>query len=1370
MPPKTEHKDSDIATDKLETIECLEVIKPIKNSQEQLVRIIKDFEKLRSQSKFYDGKEVKELFEVFKKGTLAINALKSDAISKYFNNEIQVLLIKCEISSNLIKFSYNLEACIHKVNPHAISFTTILTQTRNLAKDAIAKTLSLTALDAESTTVAAGAGKDLPDYVLNPERMFSLKQDSTMYAVLFDMLTLCLEVNRLLSIQYINFVNYEDLGTIINALKKGFNNFTKVIVDALCACDENSIVLAANNHESVILTKKYLSESLEKIKTTFQIYIDINKNTLGYEELAKEFNIAILQATEKVKTFLEHKRQELKHSQDESKALEPKVDEDKTLTIEDASYFNVRAAAHLAQGRITEALDDYSKSISLNSKDDKIYYERGYVHHKQNNISAAISDYDKAINFNRLNDLAHFNLATIYFNKEKYSKAIEYLNKAISIDSEKAQYYRFRGQAYYFLKQYPEALNDYSKATQLNPGNIQDQQNISTINEAQKMLPEVSSKRSVLREKLAEIHRKKAEAGKKEELKPPTSSLNSGSTTTEPKANSEPQVKSNKKKNKKKKSVVKTDEVEASASELAIADEITEATAPQIEKIPVKTAVSVAAAQAAIVAPKAEVAKAPAKAVIAPKASAPKVEKAPAKTAISVTATQARAKAGAMTENKRSVDKSKEVKAEEYRQLHAASARGSDDNLIDNELDATYLYSCRDVDCISYAKRKSLYSNKIIPLITERAEDKGMHLLENRDRVFWGNSYNFINFADGFADDLHRIINGKGKEKIAVNMPWSKKPEILILPLNDGIHWRLIRVTIDYKNKSASILWSDPYGSNTNEHNGLVSFTEDLKAKCRAAITQGIEVLFSASNIKISMLRIKEINKSFDQQGRGFNGTNCGPIMIENAQIYSNPLLSNEALATDDRHYNIKSYQRGSKYSEAMMDFRKAHGGLLKTSTSAVVSSDLPQAEFKSAVKTGAKAVVTTAPIVTMPKAPAKARTWATPLSVEGPKAAAPKAESTAKTSLPAVVAIAATAPIVAAAKARGWAKLENQSPPLSIKAELSIKPLAEETSSAATAPIAAAPKAPAKVIAKPEVIVSTAKAATRPSSIIEDLLAGKKKKQPANPFYPQYQKLIADPVSVLQSTPLGASPSLVTSFKAIAPKTEATTNTSLPEVTSSAATAPISATLGEVKGKSEEIISRIPGTALAQRFINYMINILPWPRIDYILPNKQPSSIMTEKKLSFLDLLFHENLNPTGPIEHVMVMPSMLAIDYFNIKILAEAEGLLCSSYRIEYHPISMSIKQTMSMNNDFGHAILVSLNKLYYDLSSLAPILYNPFQHRGFSLSEPNSEKSISSSALSDSDRSSAVSKETGVKDNKGSWASRVGVSSSSNFSKVR
>jgi tetratricopeptide (TPR) repeat protein len=168
-----------------------------------------------------------------------------------------------------------------------------------------------------------------------------------------------------------------------------------------------------------------------------------------------------------------------------------------------AMAYSNRASALNDMGKFNEAVEDYSKAISMDPSYSRAYwsrgsvfgnmgqldkamadldkaialepyasayYTRGTVFEKRGETEKAIGDYERAIALKPSYAAAHFNLGILYGRVGALDKAIYCFDKAIDISPNHSLAYGNRGLAYSLIGRYDEAVKDFDRAIELNKG------------------------------------------------------------------------------------------------------------------------------------------------------------------------------------------------------------------------------------------------------------------------------------------------------------------------------------------------------------------------------------------------------------------------------------------------------------------------------------------------------------------------------------------------------------------------------------------------------------------------------------------------------------------------------------------------------------------------------------------------------------------------------------------------------------------------------------------------------------------------------------------------------------------------------------
>jgi tetratricopeptide (TPR) repeat protein len=133
-------------------------------------------------------------------------------------------------------------------------------------------------------------------------------------------------------------------------------------------------------------------------------------------------------------------------------------------SIPEAYYY--RGNINYFNFKIAEAVKDYNKAIDLKPDYMAAYYIRAAAKGEQNKYDEAISDYQSALNLKPDLIEAKMNIAVLNFQNEIYDLALKNFNEIDSSQiKNKADYYFFRAETKYYLKDKNGACEDYRKAS-----------------------------------------------------------------------------------------------------------------------------------------------------------------------------------------------------------------------------------------------------------------------------------------------------------------------------------------------------------------------------------------------------------------------------------------------------------------------------------------------------------------------------------------------------------------------------------------------------------------------------------------------------------------------------------------------------------------------------------------------------------------------------------------------------------------------------------------------------------------------------------------------------------------------------------------
>ena len=139
-----------------------------------------------------------------------------------------------------------------------------------------------------------------------------------------------------------------------------------------------------------------------------------------------------------------------------------------------------------------------------------------------------------------------------------------------------------------------------------------------------------------------------------------------------------------------------------------------------------------------------------------------------------------------------------------------------------------------------------------------------------------------------------------------------------------------------------SILWDDPYGAE--------SFSRKLKSCIEDTLNKGFELLFCKTGQPLPIvLASSNEEKQLDQQGKGINRYDCGPIVFSNILDYlRNDQVDNKAFASGN-HYSIPGQNSSDHFKiiKKARDFQRTM--FIDVTQSIVPSGDLsaPENHYK---------------------------------------------------------------------------------------------------------------------------------------------------------------------------------------------------------------------------------------------------------------------------------------------------------------------------------------------------------------------------------------------------------------------------------------
>jgi len=131
--------------------------------------------------------------------------------------------------------------------------------------------------------------------------------------------------------------------------------------------------------------------------------------------------------------------------------------------------YNNRGNAYKEAGLVKQALDDYSKAVSLDPRQYRAFHNRGIVYMELDRPDMAIKDYDEAIAVNPNYAEAYNNRGIAFKKMGLIARAIEDYSRAIAMDPAQYRAYNNRGIAFGETGRFDRAIEDFDRAISINP-------------------------------------------------------------------------------------------------------------------------------------------------------------------------------------------------------------------------------------------------------------------------------------------------------------------------------------------------------------------------------------------------------------------------------------------------------------------------------------------------------------------------------------------------------------------------------------------------------------------------------------------------------------------------------------------------------------------------------------------------------------------------------------------------------------------------------------------------------------------------------------------------------------------------------------
>ena len=130
-------------------------------------------------------------------------------------------------------------------------------------------------------------------------------------------------------------------------------------------------------------------------------------------------------------------------------------------------YFN-RGLFYYDLERYELAIADFDQALALNPQDADTYFCRGLPYFDLKQYEPAIAAFDQALALNPQHTDAYLHRGLSCFFLERYEQAIADLDQAIALNPQHTEAYFHRGLSYFSLERYEQAIVDFGKAIACN--------------------------------------------------------------------------------------------------------------------------------------------------------------------------------------------------------------------------------------------------------------------------------------------------------------------------------------------------------------------------------------------------------------------------------------------------------------------------------------------------------------------------------------------------------------------------------------------------------------------------------------------------------------------------------------------------------------------------------------------------------------------------------------------------------------------------------------------------------------------------------------------------------------------------------------
>ena len=257
------------------------------------------------------------------------------------------------------------------------------------------------------------------------------------------------------------------------------------------------------------------------------------------------------------------------------------------------------------------------------------------------------------------------------------------------------------------------------------------------------------------------------------------------------------------------------------------------------------------------------------------------------------------------------IDKRSSLPSPKKIQTLTLTTLGDDSSLAKHGQQRNYWYSISDLYLLTARVRQQylvyFFPNESKQEYKSPGGERDSTYRQNQHGVFIADPYVQIGQCriTSFLTKDIAIITGTHKIESRRNR-WTVMPRRLFFMFWHHAHWQLIGVEINYTSAAYTLRWDNPFGAmpplSTQDKD---RFSEPFYAELTLGVEAAVQALFKAHR-SVSTTTTSDSKgelkstcsmKTLDQQGRGVNGYDCGPIVIQNLEDYVTHVSKDQPLA-----------------------------------------------------------------------------------------------------------------------------------------------------------------------------------------------------------------------------------------------------------------------------------------------------------------------------------------------------------------------------------------------------------------------------------------------------------------------------------------